>query len=131
MARYGNDTHYRYVPLASPGHIRLLTLHAGKHDAIVECTLSQTTLQDPEKTSYEALSYTWGSDKDQKSLLIDGHVIQVRDNLAFALRRLRRQDQEMFVWIDAICIDQGNIDERSKQVLRMGKIFQQADKVLV
>ncbi len=37
----------------------------------------------------------------------------------------------MVVWIDAICIDQANIDERSKQVLRMGRIFQQADRVLV
>jgi hypothetical protein len=92
MAQYGHDTQYRYAPLTSPSHIRLLTLHAGKHDAVVECTLSQTALQGPERTSYEALSYTWGSDKDQKSLLIDGHVFRVRENLAFALRRLRLQD---------------------------------------
>jgi hypothetical protein len=37
----------------------------------------------------------------------------------------------MVVWIDAICIDQGSIDERSKQVLRMGEIFRQADRVLI
>lgn len=33
-----------------------------------------------------------------------------------------------FLWIDAICIDQGNINERSAQVARMGEIFREATK---
>jgi hypothetical protein len=55
----------------------------------------------------------------------------VRANLWSALCHLRLPKRDRFLWIDAICIDQGNILERNHQVKRMGSIYEGASKVLV
>ena len=47
------------------------------------------------------------------------------------LRRLRSSDVSRLVWIDAICIDQGNVDERNAQLAMMGRIYQTACRVVI
>lgn len=54
----------------------------------------------------------------------------VSQNLALALRYLRSRDQVRTLWIDAICINQEDTDERSEQVGRMSDIYKLADKVI-
>src|SRR6266536_764396 len=44
-------------------------------------------------------------------------------NLVSALRHLRLKDIARTMWVDAICIDQSNIDERGHQVALMTKIY--------
>jgi hypothetical protein len=41
------------------------------------------------------------------------------------------QQEQEFLWIDAICIDQSRVEERNHQVAMMGKIYSLARKVLV
>lgn len=118
---------YKYSPLSSSDDIRLLVLRAGKRRAIVECKLNYVSLSST--TVYEALSYTWGSDTKLQPILIDGYVFHVRENLASALQHLRHEDADQVLWVDALCINQSDIEERNCQVLRMGSIFQNAKLV--
>ncbi|PVH70708.1 HET-domain-containing protein [Cadophora sp. DSE1049] len=81
--------------------------------------------------SFEALSYCWGPVQPQETILCASGSLSVRSNLASALRYLRYQDRPRIIWIDAICIDQSNPDERSVQVARMGSIYALAERVVV
>lgn len=82
---------------------------------------------------YEALSYTWGSASNVKSIKIGQELsdFSVTSNCFDALRRLRYEKKTRLVWIDALCINQKDGDERIKQVRIMGKIYSQARRVVV
>jgi hypothetical protein len=51
-------------------------------------------------------------------------------NLDSALRYLRLSDLPRVLWIDGICINQNDMEERSQQVHRMGSIFSLAERVV-
>jgi hypothetical protein len=93
------------------------------------CSLFVVSLdQAPE---YEALSYTWGDPCKLSHICLDGHRVEVRRNLERALRQLRNRTSSQVLWIDAICIDQMNAEERGAQVAKMRIIYAHASKVLV
>ncbi|KAM7210329.1 Heterokaryon incompatibility protein (HET) domain containing protein [Rhypophila decipiens] len=110
-------------------------------DPNVSCNLKEpsSVKQQPEVPKYEALSYAWGSSRDEASALVfdpdsadrDPKCLLIRENLASALRHLRRPDLPRVLWVDAICIDQDNLQERGEQVSRMGDIFAMAARVVV
>lgn len=60
---------------------------------------------------------------------MNGQRMSVRQNLAEAIRALRMKEQVVPIWIDALSIDQNNLDERSREVHRMGKIYHHAMSV--
>lgn len=57
--------------------------------------------------------------------------LQIRVNLASALRHLRYPDRQRMLWIDAISIDQANTDERGRQVKRMSQIYPLSKNVII
>ncbi|RGP80078.1 heterokaryon incompatibility [Fusarium longipes] len=85
--------------------------------------------------TYEALSYTWGTEDGDASLsqsiYCDGAIIKVSKNCEKALRRLRLRTEERVLWIDAICIDQTNHGERGRQVALMDLIYLRARRVVI
>jgi Heterokaryon incompatibility protein (HET) len=122
---------YEYTPLdSSTTTIRLVILLPGEFGEDVECTLLHVPLDT--ELSYEALSYTWGDPKMLHPILLDDQTFPVTENLYDALRHLRlKNDQARYLWIDALCIDQANDREKSVQVQRMKKIYEQASRVLM
>ncbi|KAI1349839.1 heterokaryon incompatibility protein-domain-containing protein [Xylaria sp. FL0043] len=85
---------------------------------------------------YMALSYVWGAAEGvrKRPILLNGEQFLVLPNLYNALlqlRRTRRIRQGFKLWVDAICIDQENSAERSKQVSRMRNIFASAWHVVI
>ncbi len=58
-------------------------------------------------------------------------MIQITANCEAALRRIRRGNEPRLRWVDAICIDQSNENERSRQVEIMQKIYTGAKCVIV
>jgi len=100
-------------------------------DAFVQCRLVTTSIDSP--TQYEALSYTWGSNapSPERSIDCDGEVTEVTINLYEALLALRYPDKPRTLWIDALCIDQGNNNERNHQVSLMARIYRKAACVLL
>ncbi|KAE9364237.1 HET-domain-containing protein, partial [Stipitochalara longipes BDJ] len=81
--------------------------------------------------SYQCLSYTWGKDEMTSELILNGMTFPIRKNLEDALRGIRNEISTTTIWIDAVCIDQQNVKERSRQVSRMYQIYENADCVLV
>lgn len=82
---------------------------------------------------YEALSYTWGppSDQPRDYIWLQGCPLPIKPNLEAALRSLRLPNQRRRLWIDAICINQDDVDERSRQVQYMRSIYKHAARVVV
>ncbi|KAJ8106738.1 hypothetical protein OPT61_g9341 [Boeremia exigua] len=79
---------------------------------------------------FTALSYVWGSPDAPKSIFVDGTRFWVTQNLYDALKSLRRPYEASAFWIDAICINQNDLDEKRLQIGLMRRIYRQADEVL-
>lgn len=121
---------YQYSPLKeSKGEIRLLELFSGDFSEDIRCSISHATLAST--LEYTALSYTWGDPKIRKAIVVDGQRLEVTVNLFDALRHLRSSQKTRTLWVDAVCINQGDLEERSKQVLRMRDIYTFAETVEV
>lgn len=123
------ETTYRYTKLPHSDSIRVLHLFPGEPSEDLECRLVPVQLSD--QPSYRALSYVWGSRVPGATIKCDGDTIIITKNCEHALQQLRKKDCIVVLWIDAICIDQQDLKEKSHQVGIMGKIYKQASSVLV
>ncbi|RSL56416.1 hypothetical protein CEP54_008864 [Fusarium duplospermum] len=127
---------FRYIPLGSqPGGFRLLTLSAGSPDTPLQCQLSNSSLTT--RPVYDALSYVWGKPSDPNDsinvLVLDGHHVPATANLVSALRHLRPPvgAQPITLWVDAVCINQADLNERGQQVSMMRDIYASAERVVI
>ncbi len=113
---------FKYEPLhPSDESIRILILDPGPWAAPIHCRLEHTKLS--ENREYEALSYVWGDPTTQEIIRLHDYDHVVTVNLEIALRYLRYEDAERHLWVDALCINQQDLKERSDQVKKMGKIY--------
>ncbi|KAL1845752.1 hypothetical protein Daus18300_014454 [Diaporthe australafricana] len=129
--RQGNV--YCSQPLVHNRQTRLFHLQHGSWSDEVSCRLEVVDLDAKPAPAYEAISYVWGSqDEDSmKSIRLDGHNFRVGASLHSALRHLRSPATTRSLWADAICIDQGSISERNKQVELMRDIYAGCRGVLI
>lgn len=93
------------------------------------CSLVNTHLSSAQP--FDALSYCWGSGTSKKVLTINGRDLLVSSSVVAALRRLRHKEQELAIWVDQICINQRDVDERDEQVRLMAEIYSGATQVHV
>ncbi|CZR51234.1 uncharacterized protein PAC_01109 [Phialocephala subalpina] len=84
---------------------------------------------------YEALSYFWGDPTKRDTIFVETPTetrsLGIGLNLAIALQHLRYEDTPRSLWIDAICINQEDLAERSSQVRRMAALYKMAYRVIV
>lgn len=142
--------HARYedMPL-DPERLEIRLFKAKKNvEADRQCLLTRmvtVSLLDPECPPYKALSYVW-TDKTPlyDPRMIDGLQLGPHDGdeiTSVAIERLGSSalaaiwqlvdmEEELTIWIDAICIDQTNEVERGSQVSIMSKIYQKAEEVV-
>jgi ankyrin repeat protein len=129
---------YKYSPLdLGKRSFRLVRLIKG-NEGPIQCEIINAQFDDKEDIiPYDALSYTWGDQNNLREIEVhrttfhvDVMVLSVTENLHVALQRLRRREDDRILWIDAICIDQGNPKERGHQVEQMSSIYEQATKVV-
>lgn len=120
--------------------IRLLRIeHRNDDTSPIICGLEVAQLEDSPK--FSALSYTWGPSLSQEPsyapkrpcvIQCNGANFPVTENLSDFLRQWSQDPlHQKRLWIDAICIDQQNEDERSRQVHFMAEIYRSAENVLV
>ncbi|KAH6725008.1 heterokaryon incompatibility protein-domain-containing protein, partial [Leptodontidium sp. MPI-SDFR-AT-0119] len=124
---------YSLLPLEDD-NIRLLHLLPDKDkDAPLQCELRNYSLQKlgPGTHLYEALSYVWGEPNNPLPICVDKIEFSVGANLHAALSRLRDHSFVRIIWVDAICINQGNVVEQGQQVQIMAKIYSNAHRVIV
>lgn len=119
-----------YEPLRS-GQIRLLTIKRGYDSNPLLCQLDAIDLEN--SPSYEAVSYCWGGlDEKPESIMIGNRQsLKVTQHLGEGLRRLRFNNANRVVWIDAVCINQANIDEKNHQIPMMKDIYGRAHRTLI
>lgn len=106
-------------------HIRLLRLSADS-----SLSFTRVSLGDPACPYFVALSYVWGDLSDTLPLDVSGHVIHATKNLHHVLDCLLASRFDELLWIDALCVDQQNPQERAAQVAMMGDIYSHARYVL-
>jgi Heterokaryon incompatibility protein (HET) len=126
-----------HCPFTEPGkELRLLTLLPTDTTSSSEkVVLNVTHVQKSQNVEYTAVSYQWGDPTETKDILINGEQYSVTTNLYALLIRLQQYEtqigsQRIYFWIDAICIDQQNLLEKSVEVSRMGEIYGSAQVVL-
>jgi len=121
---------YSYQRVNSESHeIRTLTLFPGTTSDDIRCTLETASLDI--NPSFEALSYVWGDTKQKRQIFLGGFSHDVTTNLEVALRHLRYPDRPRILWVDALCICQADLEERSQQVSLMGQVYSSAKEVLI
>lgn len=121
---------FQYVPL-DEGDIRLLEFCQQQNPGdelrfiLYNAKLSQRPV-------YSALSYSWGSTKDMTSarVIVNGQPFRVSRTLASALHRMHSTGHRV-LWVDAICINQKDTSEKSKEVTRMFSIYRIAKEVVI
>ena len=96
---------------------------------LITCKLHVVSLKDAPK--YTALSYVWGSPETTRSVYLGATPFGVRYNLWALLWQYQRSGCKECLWIDALCIDQGRLEERNHQVAIMGQTFSSAELVIV
>ena len=86
-----------------------------------------------DEPQYEALSYTWGSSEERRSIQLKHSPeaehyteVKVTDNLHSALQHFRHEDDVLNIWIDALCINQEHHAEKAVQVARMRDVYSAA-----
>lgn len=82
--------------------------------------------------SYEALSYRWGTTLETRTIeLSKSPDFKITAALESALQVLRTSEQARMIWIDTICINQGDVQERNQQVQLMRRIYLNAKTVRI
>jgi hypothetical protein len=80
---------------------------------------------------YRALSYVWGTDLRSSMLETAGGFVNITASLYTALQHLRRKKKPLFLWVDAVCINQDDDEEKEIQIRLLPLIFRQAMSTLV
>jgi hypothetical protein len=91
--------------------------------------------EDNKNISYEAVSWCWGREPHDQILRVHDNTkvfaFPISKNLKMALWALRTNDEVRQLWVDAICINQGDTEERNQQVPRMDRIYGGAQNVCI
>jgi hypothetical protein len=131
------ESYYAYLPLSNnTTSIRLIILQPGDMAKPLCCDIFHVLLDNNPK--YEDLSYTWDIDTQLALPVLSSYLIKISNrffhvapNLYFALRRLRASDQPRTLWIDALCVNQEDNNEKGQQVQIMSKIYAKAERVVI
>ncbi|GKT55841.1 heterokaryon incompatibility protein [Colletotrichum tofieldiae] len=140
---------FRHEPMTNSNSIRLFTLYSGKFDDELAGAVGAGTFPSPDCPSYYFLSYAWKdaseagaslplarSDRDwdrrdnSRTIKINEQPFRICHNLALALLHIRSPTQPQCFWIDAICINLEDDDERSSQYCLMPAIVARAEAVV-
>ncbi|KAH7304461.1 heterokaryon incompatibility protein-domain-containing protein [Stachybotrys elegans] len=131
-----------YDKLPTPTSIRLLRIEAHPGTEVT-CTLSVYSLSN--QPTYNALSYTWASPSSEAMaqevnadefcpITLNGLPTMVTRNLSDFLhcfKSSKQEDKNGLLWIDAVCINQSDVGEKTHQVRLMAQIYRQATTVYV
>ncbi|KAI0131844.1 heterokaryon incompatibility protein-domain-containing protein [Xylariales sp. AK1849] len=109
--------------------IRVLDILPGEEGSLIRCERRVVSLSAGPR--YEALSYVWGDQTDLVDIELSGRVFAVTRNLYVALCRLRLRSDVRPVWIDQLCIEQKDYEEKSTQVRLMRQIYSQCSSGLI
>jgi hypothetical protein len=94
----------------------------------------QTVSLNAPNLEFDALSYTWGSQKEMHPIMCNEQVLHVHHNLHSALPFLAERKKGMssgMIWVDAVCINQADEDEKLVQIKLMNTLYRRSKQVYV
>ena len=123
---------YPYKPLDTlRKQIRVLQVKPRLSDALVECSVRHISLLEEPVSKYEAVSYVWSLVTGNACIVLDGKMVSVPAAAEDVLSNFQLPDKERVLWIDAICTNQRDLDEREHQVALMGEVYSKTARTLV
>lgn len=130
-------------------HIRLLLLHKGSAEDAITISTDSYPLQHlgEGRLEYYVLSYSWGSQDATESILLgdlrgtskrhnlehqtSSKPFHLRPNLHTALKHMRSEVEDLWMWVDALSINQNDDHEKSNQIPKMLQIYSNASGVCI
>lgn len=119
---------YQQLPLV-PGTIRVLDLDRAI-DITAPLTGTLRVIRLKNCPDFTALSYVWGRGSTA-SINCNGCAFPISSNCKEALTSLRSFDEDICIWVDAICVNQEDVAEKDGQIPMMGEIYAWARVVWV
>ncbi len=126
---WGGRQLYEYSRLAKEGNIRLLVLKRRWFSSRPSCELIEVDLD--EAPPFEAISYHWGRKPPSIPINVNGALILVTSAIDELLWYRTSIFTSHCFWIDAICINQTDSDEKGTQIPMMTRIYGQVTRVVV
>jgi hypothetical protein len=127
--RNASATLYEYEPLTNSRQIRLLKILRRKPGCGLQCELVHVNLED--WPSFEAISYTWRGQSSTESIIVDGKRLLVTPGVLEIAKYLESFYDARYIWVDGVCIDQQNLDEKNIQVPLMKDIYLRSFRVIL
>jgi len=130
-----NAQPYIYTPLRTKSTIRLVKILPEKKAGKVVGTIFH--FEEAEAPRYHALSYLWGDATPAGAIYLgdtaaDTYLRPLHANLLSFLDSMWEQTRfDIFLWIDSLCLNQEDVQEKSQQVPRMGRIYANAGEALI
>jgi len=90
----------------------------------IRVSLRKVSLDDG--AEFTALSYVWGNASDKVPILVDGVEFYITRNLLAALHEFQQDEETVTLWIDALCINQADNEEKVDQIQMMKQIYEAA-----
>jgi hypothetical protein len=121
-----------YKPLErTRRQVRVLRLETSETDHI-SCSLQHADLDDA-NLRYNALSYAWGTDEEPNIILVNEQEVEVHANLYAFLKVMKSKHSHCVLplWVDRLCINQGDISEKNWQVAMMADIYSGAAETFI
>ena len=108
------------------------------HSSLLTCELSVHSFDAAADggPKYAGLSYTWGTEARGCDIIVNGQHFSVKTNLFSALQSLQTRQRRHggvapYIWVDAICINQCDSEEKRTQVGLMGEIYTRAEETFI
>lgn len=124
-----SEKEFEYVQLEDTGTIRLLVLHRRHMADTVNCTLFDVPLD--KAPYYEAISYTWSDSLEKCNIRVNGRRLAIPKSAYRVLKSRSSFWVPRVLWIDSICINQSDDEEKLSQIKMMKDIYGKAFMVSV
>lgn len=124
-----DNKHYAWKPLHNDV-FRVLELYPGSPSDVLSGMLHHVSRED--SPDYETISYAWGNPAVlQGEMDVEGQNMAIPRSAFEALRQVRSREFSRLLWLDAVCIDQTDPQERCQQVSFMSNIFSRSSQNLI
>ncbi|KAF4849562.1 Heterokaryon incompatibility protein 6, OR allele [Colletotrichum siamense] len=136
-ASLANDQVYERALTPSQFRLAYLSAIPSKSDTTYPIHLSFDIFEDNHRPDYDAVSYAWGGEdnnRDHNSPIYIGEywdILHATRNCWAVLRYLRPWKGTRFIWLDFVCINQRDTEEKVQQIRKMGQIYSQCSQVFL
>jgi hypothetical protein len=129
LVQIQNSVDFVYTPIVGKDTIRLLLIYPRPLEGPLKCALFSVPLSS--MPCYKAISYCWGSKEKNFKIIVNDRSLKVTSNALRVLKNRSSLWAPRLVWINTVCINQDDHDEKSSQISLMTDIYGKASVVSI